>query len=354
MSWKDKVRKVDPYVPGEQPKMTNMIKLNTNENPYPPSPLVEDQLRIMDAGQMRLYPDAEATELNAAIAAVCQVDIDQVFSGVGSDDVIDQIFLTFFTGGGKLYFPDITYSFYRVWAQLYRIDYEEIPLAEDWHIRSEDYIKGDSAQKAGIIFANPNAPTGLYENLSEVESIIAGNPDCVVVVDEAYIDYGGESAVSLINKYDNLIVVRTFSKSRAMAGMRIGFAMGNRELIKCLKDVKYSINSYTMNTTAIKLGVASRRDDEYFRKMTDRVIKTRERSKQQLTELGFEFPDSCANFIFAKHKKVAGKELFEYLRSQNIFVRRFEGDRIKDHLRITIGTDEQMDKVFDALRVYLW
>ncbi len=351
MSWEDKVRKVVPYVPGEQPRIPDMIKLNTNECPYPPSPAVESELTVMGSRDLRLYPDTDATLLACSIAGKYQVDDKQVFVGVGSDDVISQIFLTFFTGGGTLYFPDVTYSFYKVWADLYRIPYREIPLAEDWRIVPGDY--NDGTDKAGIIFPNPNAPTGLLLEEGGVEEIIKGNPGCLVVVDEAYIDFAGKSAAALVNKYDNLCVVQTFSKSRAMAGARIGFAIANRRIIDALKSVKFSINSYTMNTMAIKLGVAAFRDEEYFREITGRIIKTRERSKAKLKELGFTFPESSANFIFAKHKNVPGKELFEYLKSQNIFVRRFDDTRIKDYLRITIGTDEQMDRVFDSLEIYL-
>ena len=351
MSWEDKVRKVVPYVPGEQPRMTNMIKLNTNECPYPPSPAVERELAVIGRQELRLYPDTEATDLACSIAGKYHLDSSQVFVGVGSDDVIAQIFLTFFTGGGTLYFPDVTYSFYKVWADLYRIPYKEVPLSDDWQILPGDY--NDGLDKAGIIFPNPNAPTGLLMEEGGVEEILKGNPECLVVVDEAYIDFAGNSAAELLNKYDNLMVVQTFSKSRDMAGARIGYAMGSKKLIEALKAVKFSINSYTMSTMAIRLGVAAFRDEEYFKQITGKIISTRERSKQRLRDLGFSFPDSSANFIFAKHKSVPGKELFEYLKSQNIFIRRFDDERIKDYLRITIGTDEQMDKVLDALEVYL-
>ena len=348
MNWEENVRKVVPYVPGEQPRFSQMIKINTNENPYPPSPLVEEELQVMDSQDFRLYPDNEATELASALAAYYQVDTDNVFVGVGSDDVISQVFLTFFASDKPLLFPEITYSFYEVWADLYRIPYRKVPLTEDWHMD-----QGAFKDCGGIIFPNPNAPTGILEGENFVEEVVAANPGCVVVVDEAYIDFGGKSAIPLTKKYENLLVVQTFSKSRSMAGMRIGFAIGSSKLISYLKAVKYSINSYTMSLAAIRLGVASVRDEDYFRTTVGRIVATRERVKEELKKLGFVFPDSMTNFIFARHPGVSGKELYEFLRSRNIFVRHFNVDPLKDYLRITMGTDEQMDQVLDCLRVYL-
>ncbi|MCR5338331.1 MAG: histidinol-phosphate transaminase [Lachnospiraceae bacterium] len=351
MKWEEKVRQVEPYVPGEQPKLSDMIKLNTNESPYPPSPKVQEELALLEAADFRLYPDPQSTDLVAALAGRYHVGEEQVFVGVGSDDVISQVFLTFFSHGEPILFPQLTYSFYEVWADLYRISYVKVPLMEDRHIDPEDYCKPE--EKGGIIFPNPNAPTGLLESIETVEQIVKANPDCVVVVDEAYIDFGGKSAIPLIEKYENLLIVQTFSKSRAMAGMRIGFAIGSKKLIDHLQAVKYSINSYTMSRAAIRLGVAAVRDDEYFRETTGKIIATRERVKKELADLGFTFPDSQTNFIFARHKNRSGKELYEVLRSQKIFVRRWDDPLIKDDLRITIGTDTQMDKMLDVLRMYI-
>ncbi len=350
MSWEEKVRKVEPYVPGEQPKFSDMVKLNTNECPYPPSPMVEQELKLINEQEFRLYPDNEASELVHALAAYYHTDSNRVFVGVGSDDVLAQVFLTFFTNGQPLLFPEITYSFYEVWANLYKIPYKKLPLTEDWHL---DGFTNPADQVGGIIFANPNAPTGIYEPVSYVEEVVKAHPDCVVVADEAYVDFGGESALPLTEKYDNLLVVQTFSKSRAMAGMRIGFAIGNEKLISYLKAVKYSINSYTMNTTSIRLGLAAVRDDAYFKTIVGKIVETREWFKKEMAALGFTFPDSMTNFVFVRHNRVSGKELYELLRTQNIFVRHFNDPLIDDYLRITIGTREQMERLLDFLRVYL-
>lgn len=347
--WEKNVRKVVPYVPGEQPKNRNIIKLNTNENPYPPSPKVEEALRKMNTDAIRRYPDPAAERLVNAIAAQHGVSPKQVFPGVGSDDVLAMAFLTFFNSEKPVLFPDITYSFYDVWADLFRIPYECMPLNESLEVVKEDYYR----ENGGVIFPNPNAPTGVLIPLSEVEDIISHNRGVIVMVDEAYIDFGGVSAVSLLDRYENLLIIRTFSKSRSMAGMRIGYAIGSEELIRCLNDVKYSFNSYTMNEAAICLGEAAASDREYFEMTRSKIIQTRERSKKELATLGFVFPDSCANFIFAKHEKVPAKELFEALKKEGIYVRYFAKPRIDNYLRITIGTDEEMDALFDFLRHYL-
>ncbi len=347
--WGKNVRRVIPYVPGEQPKRENIIKLNTNENPYPPSPKVTEALRQMDAGTLRKYPDPSAQELTEAIAAQHGVDPEQVFPGVGSDDVLAMAFLAFFNSEKPILFPDITYSFYDVWADLFQIPYERQPLNEAFEIVKEDYYKDNG----GVIFPNPNAPTGVLMGLSQVEDIIRHNGDVVVIVDEAYIDFGGISAKCLIDRYENLLVVQTFSKSRSMAGMRIGYALGSKKLIHYLNDVKYSFNSYTMNATAIRLGTAALSDDAYFEETCARIIATRERTKQELAALGFTFADSFANFVFASHERVLAKELFEALREAGIYVRYFNKPRIDNYLRITIGTDEEMDRLFAFLREYL-
>ncbi len=326
------------------------MKLNTNENPYPPAPGVAEVLETFDADRLRLYPDPLAADLTDALADFYHVDRNQVFAGVGSDDVLAMIFLTFFNSRKPVLFPDITYSFYDVWAEMLRIPYEQIPLDHDFFIIPEDYKK----ENGGIIFPNPNAPTGRLMELSQIEEIIQANPGVMVVVDEAYIDFGGVSALPLVDRYDNVIVVQTFSKSRSMAGSRIGYAISNPCVIKYLNDVKYSFNSYTMDSVTIALGVAAVKDKEYFEKTVQKIIQTREWTKEQLRALGFLFADSQSNFIFARHPKVPGPQLFQALKEEKIFVRRFgKPERIADYLRITIGTDEQMQKLVKFLKTYL-
>lgn len=344
-AWENNIRKVEPYVPGEQPKDTDVIKLNTNENPYPPAPEVGKAVMDTDIDRLRLYPDPDVTELVSAIADYYGMNKNQVFVGVGSDDVLSMCFLTFFNGNKPVLFPDITYSFYSVWADLYRIPYEKQALDEDFNIKPQDYYK----ENGGVIFPNPNAPTGLYMGLDKVRDIIEHNRDVVVIVDEAYIDFGGQSAKELVNEYDNVLVVQTFSKSRSMAGMRIGYAFGSPKLIKALNDVKFSFNSYTMNMTSIKYGVASINDKAYFDECVGKIIETREKAKESLTKLGFTFTDSKANFIFATHKSVPAKEIFEKLKAKKIYVRYFNQPGIDNYLRISVGTDEQMDKLMQAL-----
>lgn len=349
MSWEDNVRKVVPYTPGEQPKIKNIIKLNTNENPYPPAPGVVEALKNMDVSDYRKYPDPSCTKLVDAIASFYSVDPEKVFVGVGSDDVLAMAFLTFFNSDKNILFPDITYSFYDVWADLYRIPYTQVPLKEDFTIDPEDYY----VENGGVVIANPNAPTGVALPLCAIEEIVRKNSDVIVIVDEAYVDFGGESALPLIDKYDNLLVVQTFSKSRSMAGMRIGYAFGCKKLIKYLYDVKFSFNSYTMNMPSIELGAAAIADKDYFDKTRSMVIATRERAKKELKDLGFEFGDSMTNFIFAKHPDKHGKDIFDYLRQNGIIVRRFDLPRISEYLRISIGTDEEMDELIRVLREFL-
>lgn len=345
--WKKNIRQVVPYVPGEQPKCTSMIKLNTNENPYPPAPGVKEMCSHID--DLRLYPDPAASLLVNAIAEYKGLDAEQVFVGVGSDDVLAMSFLTFFNGDEPIFFPDITYSFYDVWAELFRVPYKTQPLDENFLIKKEDYY----SKNGGVIFPNPNAPTGVLMPLSDIRDILDHNQDVIVIVDEAYIDFGGVSAQSLLNDYENLLIVQTFSKSRSMAGMRIGYAMGSAELIKALNDVKYSFNSYTMNRPSILLGVESIKDEEYFLETTDKIMETREWFKGEMKKLGFSFPDSKANFIFATHETVPAKDIFEAARAQNIFVRYFNKERIDNYLRITIGTKEEMEALLSFLKSYL-
>ena len=348
-NWEKNVRTVIPYTPGEQPKFDKMIKLNTNENPYPPSPKVQAILDSFDLEDLRLYPDPKAESLVNAIAKYYGVGPENVFVGVGSDDVIAMAFLTFFNSELPILFPDITYSFYDVWANLYRIPFSTCPLDDNFDIIPADYKK----KNGGIIFPNPNAPTGASLGLDAIEDIIKANQDVVVMVDEAYVDFGCESAVKLTKKYDNLLVIQTFSKSRSMAGMRIGYAIGDAKLIKYLNDVKYSFNSYTMNRTSLVLGPIAIEDDEYFKETVAKIIKTRECTKTELAKLGFTFADSKANFIFASHPDKKAEDIFNALRKENIFVRYFKKPRIDNYLRITIGTDEEMDTLIQFLKNYI-
>ena len=348
--WEENVRKVVPYVPGEQPQRTHMIKLNTNENPYPPAPGVSKVLESFDVDRLRLYPDPVVGKLNGAIAQYYGVKTNQVFSGVGSDDVLAMIFMTFFNGEKPILFPDITYSFYDVWADMLRIPYKKMELDENLRICTEDY----KIECGGIIFPNPNAPTGELLPLASVEEIVQSNKDVMVVVDEAYIDFGGESALPLVEKYDNVIVVQTFSKSRSMAGSRIGFAISNEKVIKYLNDVKYSFNSYTMDALTIELGLAAISDKEYFERTREKIIATREWTKEELKKLEFTFGDSMSNFIFATHKDYSAVELYQALREKDIYVRYFsKPERISNYLRISIGTEAQMQEFVEFLREYM-
>ena len=347
--WEKYIRQVEPYVPGEQPAGKNLIKLNTNENPYPPSPKVEEALKNMDPEAFRKYPDPASSVLTGALARCYGVDPSQVFVGVGSDDVLAMAFMTFFNGEHPILFPDITHSFYPVLAVLFGVPYETVPLDREFRIRPEDYRR----QNGGIIFPNPNAPTGLFLPLDQVEEILKNNPDSVVIVDEAYVDFGGTSALPLIDQYENLLVVQTFSKSRSMAGMRIGYAFGSRKLIAAMENVKYSYNSYTMNQAALCLGTAAVEDEAYFKDTLRRIIRTREETKVWLKELGFSFPDSMANFIFASHEKADAEELYQALKEERIYVRYFKKPVLDRYLRITIGTDQEMAALHDFLKRYL-
>lgn len=349
-AWENNIRKVVPYTPGEQPKVDNIIKINTNENPFPPAPGVVEVLKNFDSNRLRKYPDPTVSMLVKAIADFYQVDEKQVFVGVGSDDVICMSFMTFFNSDKPILFPDITYSFYDVWAEMLRIPYERIALDDNFKIIPDDYKR----ENGGIIFPNPNAPTGELLPLSEIEKVIAANPDVIVMVDEAYIDFGGESALPLLSKYDNLLVIQTFSKSRSMAGSRIGFAIGSEELIKYLNDVKYSFNSYTMDALTIELGTAAVKDRVYFEDCCKQIVETREWTKDELKKLGFVFGDSMSNFIFAKHPAISGIELFEALKKEGIYVRRFNNpERIKEYLRISIGTRSEMETFIQFLTKYI-
>lgn len=347
-TWEKNVRTVVPYTPGEQPKFVDVIKLNTNENPYPPSPKVTECLNNMNTDALRLYPEPACDTLVDALAESYQMERDEIFVGVGSDDVLAMCFMTFFNSDKPVFFPDITYSFYDVWADVFRIPYECQPLDKEFRIVKEDYYR----ENGGVVFPNPNAPTGILMELSDIEDIIRHNQDVVVIIDEAYIDFGGTSARELVHKYDNVLVVQTFSKSRSMAGMRIGYAFGSKVLIKYLNDVKYSFNSYTMDQTTLALGAAAIADRAYFEETVHKVVETREWTKKELTKLGFVFGDSKANFIFASHPEIPAADLFAALREANIIVRYFNKPRIANYLRITIGTQEDMEKLIEYLKKY--
>lgn len=349
MDWRQNVRRTDPYVPGEQPDKKDMVKLNTNECPYPPAPGVACAAKKFDCGSLRLYPDPKCSLLTEQLAEYYHVRPEQVFVGVGSDDVLSMCFLTFFNSEKPILFPDVTYSFYDVWAKLYGISYKVCPLNQDFRIVPSDY----SQPNGGIIFPNPNAPTGVLEPLCVLEEILQANPNVIVIVDEAYIDFGGESCLPLVKKYENLLVVQTFSKSRAMAGCRIGFAIGNEEVIRYLQDAKFSFNSYTMNRPSLELGTEALKDKAYFEETVKKVIQTRERTKKELAALGFHFPDSMGNFIFAAHESVPAEQIFQALKENDIYVRYWKKPRIDNYMRISIGTDEEMDRLLGFLREYL-
>ena len=346
MSWQENIRKCVPYTPGEQPFDTDMIKLNTNENPYPPSPTVQKTLASMKADTLRLYPDPKAGSLVHALAVHYRLKDSQVFVGVGSDDVLAMCFLTFFNSKKPILFPDITYSFYDVWAELFRIPYVTVPLDQDFHIDPADYLQ----ENGGIVFPNPNAPTGVKMPLETIEEIVSANPDSVVICDEAYVDFGTESALALTEQYGNLLIVQTFSKARNLAGLRVGYAMGNEALIRCMNDVKYSFNSYTMNRPALELGCAAIADDHYFAECCNKIMRTRKTAEDQLKALGFQFEDSDSNFLFVTHPNVKAKTIFDALRTKHIYVRWFDKPRIDNYLRITIGTDEQMNRLYRELK----
>lgn len=346
-AWEEKIRKVVPYVPGEQPQKKGIIKLNTNENPYPPAPGVEEANRAFSIDCLRKYPDPTASDLVNALADRYGVRPEQIFTGVGSDDVLAMAFLTFFHSDKPIFFPDITYSFYDVWADLFRIPYERKPLDANFHLNPRDY----DAPNGGIVFPNPNAPTGVYEDKSVLEDILQHNADVIVIVDEAYVDFAaGGSAQTLLDRYENLLIVQTFSKSRSMAGMRIGFAIGAPVLIRYLNDAKYSFNSYTMSHHALRLGVAVVSDEAYFQHTIKKIVETREWTKRELAGLGFVFPDSQANFVFASHPAKPACEIFAALKERGIYVRYFPKPRIDNFLRISIGTQREMEQLLQALR----
>jgi histidinol-phosphate aminotransferase len=347
--WSDFVSRLEPYVPGEQPKQNNLIKLNTNENPYPPSPKVVEALSGDLVESLRLYPDPDSTALKDAVAKHCSVKPDNVFVGNGSDEVLALAFMAFFKKNKPLLFPDITYSFYPVYCQLYEIDYQSIPLTDQFSIDFDDYNK----PCGGIIFPNPNAPTSMGMALAKIESLLTSNPNTVIIVDEAYIDFGGSSATKLIHQYPNLLVVQTLSKSRSLAGLRVGFALGNEQLIDGLDRVKNSFNSYPIDRIAEMAAVVAIEDVAYFESCCEKIIKSRDWTSKALENLGFEVLPSQANFLFAKPTKIDALTLFNKLREKNILVRYFNKPRIDQFLRITVGTDQQMQALVAAVEQIL-
>lgn len=339
-TWRDNLRTIEPYVPGEQPNLPDMVKLNTNENPYPPSPKVVETLKSFDCDSLRLYPDPNSQLLVDALAKRYGLESDQVFVGVGSDDVLAIAFMTFFNSKKPILFPDITYSFYDVWAELFQIPYERPALDENFDLVKEDYYR----ENGGVVIANPNAPTGVLQSMDFLRDVIEHNRDVAVIIDEAYADFSGTSALELTREYDNVLIVQTYSKSRSLAGMRIGYAMGSPELIKAMNDVRYSYNSYPMTRLSVALGKAALEDEAYFQETVAKVIETREWTKKELKRLGFSFRDSQTNFIFAAHERVPAQKIFDALREKHIFVRHFGQERIDNYLRISIGTQEEMER----------
>ncbi len=342
--WSDLVKNIEPYVPGEQPKDKRYIKLNTNENPYPPSPKVIEAIQREAGEGLRLYPDPNCDGLKAAVAGKYGLESRQVFVGNGSDEVLAFAFMAFFNPGREIVFPDITYSFYPVYADLFKLPYRTIPLDEDFNIPEEEFYRDNG----GVVLSNPNAPTAGLLSLGAVARILEHNEDRVVIIDEAYIDFGGESAIGLINRFPNLLVVRTFSKSHALAGLRVGFALGQEELIQGLERVKNSFNSYTLDRLAMAGAVEAIRDEAYFREITEKIKATRDRTSKRLEALDFKVLDSKANFLFVSHRQVEAKVLFQQLREKGILVRYFNKPKIDNFLRVSIGTDGDMEALVKA------
>lgn len=336
---------LEAYTPGEQPQDKNYIKLNTNESPYPPSPGVLTAVCCDEVARLNLYPDPECTELRKTIAKLYEVKLDNVFVSNGSDDILNFTFMAFCGRDSEAAFPDISYGFYKVYAELHGVPFKEIPLTDTLEVKPEDYF----GLKKNIFIANPNAPTGLTLSLADICKICETNRDNIVLIDEAYVDFGAESSVKLTKKYENLITVMTYSKSRSMAGARLGFAIANEELIKDLEKMKYSTNPYSINRLTNLAGIAAIEDNDYYVNNCKKIIEAREYTKQKLTDMGFELTDSKSNFIFAKNSRISGEELYKRLKDNGILVRHFNKARIKDYVRITVGTKEQMDALLEAI-----
>lgn len=346
MCWRDNLIKIEPYVAGEQPNKTDFIKLNANENPYPPSPEVARAIREFDADCLKKYPSADAVPLVNAIAEREGLDPKCVFAGNGTDDVLSLCFRAFFNSRKPIIFPDITYSFNTVWCDILGISYETVPVGNDFNIDPEDY----SRENGGVVIANPNAPTSIGRGLDFIRDILERNRDVVVIVDEAYVDFGGVTSVPLLKEYDNLVITRTFSKSRSMAGMRLGWAMGSPDAVAAIYAAKDSMNSYPVDSVAQAAGIASIKDEEYFQSTLKKVVATRDRLTKELRLMGFKLPDSQTNFVFATHPDISANEIFNHLKSQDIYVRWFNKPRIDNYLRITVGTDGEVDKLIAELK----
>lgn len=344
--WSDAIKDLTPYTPGEQPKVDNLIKLNTNENPYPPAPAAIEALNSFDKDRLRLYSDPDCSALKEGLAAYHGVERHSVFVGNGSDEVLALAFMAFFRQPQPLLLPETTYSFYDVYCHLYDIKYQQIPLTAEFGIDLADYDRPNG----GIIFANPNAPTGRALPLAEIEALLQRNTQSLVIVDEAYVDFGADSAIELTHRYDNVLVIQTFSKSRSLAGLRVGYAIGHPDLIDGLERVKNSFNSYPLDMLAIAGATASLQDEDYFQQTNQKIIDSREWTAQQLAQLGFDSLPSCTNFLFTQHKFLEGAELMGYLRGNNILVRHFSKPGIDNYLRITIGTQQEMEALVDTLR----
>lgn len=344
--WSGTASRLEPYIPGEQPRDRKYIKLNTNENPYPPSPRVIEALKRAADDTLRLYPDPSCDELRSGIAGYYNIKKDQVFVGNGSDELLAFSFQAFFDPGKTIAFPDITYSFYPVYCSLYNLDFSLIPLNGDFSVPVEKFFNSEG----GVVIPNPNAPTGKFVPVQYIREIVERNPDNVVIIDEAYVDFGGESVIKYIDEYPNLLVIQTLSKARSLAGLRVGFAAGNRDLIEALDRVKNSFNSYTLNRLSLVAAAEAFKDDGYFRKTRQKVIDTRERTVIELKRIGFEDTDSKANFIFINHPSMPAAELFLKLRGKGILVRYFNKPRIDNHLRVSIGTDNEMVCFLEAIK----
>lgn len=347
--WMKNLRDIEPYVPGEQSMEKNIVKINANENPYPPSPEAIKAINEFDCNRLRFYPDANALEFKKALAEFYGVSVENVFLGNGSDDVLALSFQAFFNSDKPIAYPDITYSFYPVWCRLFNIPYKNYPLDDNFRINPEDYKE----QNGGVVIPNPNAPTSLGEGREFIERIMEYNKDSVVIIDEAYVDFGGYSSVELTKKYENLLITGTFSKSRSLAGMRIGYAIGSKTLISVLEAVKNSYNSYTLNSVSMAAGTAAIKDRAYFESTVSKVIATRQRVAEELRALGFTVLNSQTNFLFATHNAINIKDYFEWLKAQKVFIRYFNLPRINNYVRITIGTDDEMNIFLDKTKEYL-
>lgn len=347
--WTENLRDIEPYVPGEQSSDKDIIKLNANENPYPPSPKALEAMKNFDIAELKKYPNANSAPLKAALADYYNVDMKNVFVGNGSDDVIAIAFQALFNSNLPIAYPDLTYSFYPVWCRLFGIPFKTYPVDDAFRINPEDYKE----KNGGVVIPNPNAPTSIGEGPDFVRKIMEYNRDSVVIIDEAYVDFGGVSSIPLISEYENLLVTGTFSKSRSLAGLRIGFAIGSERLVSVLEAVKNSYNSYTVDSLSIEIGRASVLDDAYFKDTCRKIINTRQRVADELRALGFSLPDSSANFLFVTHDKLSMKKMFEYLKEKKVFIRYFAIPRIDNYVRITVGTDDEMDVLLKEIRGYM-